>query len=178
MDPGELERSCNLLWFFWKIKLCGCRSCSREVLNSVFWTRRFSHPVPAHLILGCVISQTAPLPPTLLAPYNTISWYQTYRLLLSLAVSPSLPPSSCHVFSTQLQKTLPGEGAVIPLGRGSGAKRPWSSYFLGMSLDRCYCSWLRKQVGFRFMGLELCLQGAVFGYVVCYNYWCHLDRWS
>lgn len=126
-----LERSCNLLWFFWKIELCSCRSRNKEVLNSLFWTKGFSHPVPAHLIppwgmLGCVISLTGLFPPTLLAVYHTISWYQIYRLLLSLAVSPSLPPSFCCIFSTWLQKTRPREGTVIPLAGGSGAKGPWT----------------------------------------------------
>lgn len=74
--------------------------------------------------LGCSTPKQPLFPPTPPAPCNTNIWHQACRLLLSFAVSPLLPAYPCQVFSAHLQKTLPREGAVIPLGGGSGAKGP------------------------------------------------------
>lgn len=131
----------------------GYRSCNREVLNSLFRTKGLSHLVAAHLssmtplIPSCEVcwgvqspkKPFSPQPPSL-ARCNTNTCHQIRRCLLSLAVSPSLPACPCRVFSTQLQKALPREGAVIPQGGGSGAEGPWGLLLLVENFDQCYCN--------------------------------------
>ena len=59
LDNWRVKRRCNLLCFFWKMKLYGYRSHNREVLSSLFWTKGLSRPVPACL------SSTTPLIPAM-----------------------------------------------------------------------------------------------------------------